>query len=517
MKLRIIIVLLFFSCCFFSCKKQLDQTIYGAQTDETFYKTTAQLSQALNAAYGSLRRPGWYGEFSLHFLLQDVSTDDAEKGGASIGEFPEWANIQAFTVSSSNQAMLWFWQLCYNSIYQCNLVIAKSAGVQGDAALISRMVNEAKFIRAFNYYALVTWFGDVPLITEPQQPADVFVARTTKEEVFAKIIEDLTAATALPEKGEYAATDNGRVTSGAAYAMLGKVYMFTKKYPEAETALQNIINSGNYSLVDDYGKLFTLQNNNGPESVFEIQYVEDAAGQQNGGTQNVVWFSSRVNAGGYGYHCPSKDLFNAFAPDDPRITYTFYQTGDQFTGDAYVQDCSISPTGYHDRKMQIIPADRTSVPWDIGYNAHIIRYADVLLMYAEALNENNKAGQALQYLEMVRNRARHSNPLDPKRSIQIYVPPTNSVSSLPAVTTTDQASLRTAIWNERRFELGNEGWRRDDLIRQNRFGQIMRAYATAYNTAPFKGSNFDDSRDYLMPIPQDEINRNPKLTQNPKF
>ena len=502
------------------CKKELDQPIYGIQTESNYYKNIDQLSEALNAAYYSMRRNGQlfnYGEFSTHFLLQDATTDDANVDG--INGWRDWNLLQAFSARPENQVLLLNWEARYKSIFQANLVISRAAGVPGDENLIKRIVNEAKFVRAFNYYSLATWYGDVPLIVEPQKATDVFVSRDSRDKVFEQIVADLTDATSLPLKSEYPLSDLGRVTSGAAYAMLGKVYLFLNKFEEAENALAKVVLSNEYSLVPDYGQLFTQENNNGPESVFEIQYVSDPNGQQNGGTALVQWFGNRNTGQGFGFHNPTQDLRNAFDDDDPRISYTFYQTGDRFAGNSTVEDVgsTTSSTGYLDRKIYIPPKDQQSVIYDIGYNAHIIRYADVLLLYAEALNENGKPLEALTRLEQIRYRARHSDPHDMKKDIQVYIPPTNPATSLPPVTTTDQGMLREAIWRERRVELGMEGWRRDDLLRQKRFGQVMRAYADTYGTGSFKGGNFDDARDYLMPIPQEEINRNKSLTQNPGY
>ena len=153
--------------------------------------------------------------------------------------------------------------------------------------------------------------------------------------------------------------------------------------------------------------------------------------------------------------------------------------------------------------------------WMISYNIRLIRYSDVLLMYAEVLNENGKPGLALPYLNDVRERARKTNPIDPRRDQQAYIPATTT-NTLPDITETDQERLKEIIWKERRCELAMEGWRRDDLMRQKRFGTIMRAYATKYNTS--KGANFRDDRDYLFPIPQGERDKsNNILSQNPGF
>lgn len=153
--------------------------------------------------------------------------------------------------------------------------------------------------------------------------------------------------------------------------------------------------------------------------------------------------------------------------------------------------------------------------WMISYNIRMIRYSDVLLLYAEALNENNKPGEALIYLNKVRARARQTPAQDPRRIKQAYIPVVTA-NTLKDIDVTDKTQLREIIWHERRCELAMEGWRRDDLIRQKRFGEVMRAYAEKYNTS--KGRNFDDGRDYLLPIPQGERDKtNNILTQNPGY
>ncbi len=232
------------------------------------------------------------------------------------------------------------------------------------------------------------------------------------------------------------------------------------------------------------------------------------------------FFTSRgtsINYQGYGFHIPTQDLFSEFDADDPRITYTFTMTGDRYLQDVQDQDNSLSPSGYHDRKIEVPYYKRIGLdPWMVSYNIRFIRYADVLLLYAEALNETGNSGSALTYLNQIRNRARNSDPKDSDREKQTYIPKTNPSTSLPDVTNSSQTALRAAIWHERRCELGMEGWRRDDLCRQKRFGQIVKAYAAKYQTT--KGANFSDGRDYLLPIPQNEIDySNNVITQNPGY
>lgn len=256
---------------------------------------------------------------------------------------------------------------------------------------------------------------------------------------------------------------------------------------------------------------------NSSESVFEIAnkvYDKNIAT----GTNVPHFFTSRRISGyqGYGFHVPTQDLHDAFDADDPRITYVFTQTGDRYKGDTEAQDNAESPSGYHDYKMTVPAVEKTGFDvWMISYNIRLIRYSDVLLMYAEVLNENGKPGLALPYLNDVRERARKTNPIDPRRDQQAYIPATTT-NTLPDITETDQKRLKEIIWKERRCELAMEGWRRDDLMRQKRFGTVMRAYATKYNTS--KGANFRDDRDYLFPIPQGERDKsNNILSQNPGF
>lgn len=276
--------------------------------------------------------------------------------------------------------------------------------------------------------------------------------------------------------------------------------------------------SGEYSLLSDFGANWRIDNSD--ESIFE--FANRMADQNQGTGTNVPhFFTTRntTNYQGYGIHVPTGDLYSAFDPDDPRITYTFTMTGDRFLGDVENQNNfwpASGYSGYHDRKI-LIPYYRREgyFPWIIPVNTHIMRYADILLLYAEALNENGKAQEALLYLNQIRERARLTPPLDAEREKQVYVPPTDD-NTLPDITTTDQTELRNVIWHERRVELAMEGWRRYDLMRQQRFGEVMRAFAGKYNTT--KGKNFRDDRDYVLPIPQSEIdNSNGVITQNPNY
>jgi tetratricopeptide (TPR) repeat protein len=491
---------------------------YGKTTNENFYKTESEIKEALTGAYLQLRQT--WNEYALdHYFIGDCTTDDALKGGSGDGDRAEVQQLSNFIVSTDNSEVYRRWTILYDLIDRCNEVIYYAPSATGDKDLLTRYVNEAKALRGFGYYCLVTTFGGVPLLTEPMKPEEVLkVPRSSSDAVYAQIIKDLTDAESLPAKGHYSSEDAYRVTRGFAKTMLAKTYMFLGDYKSAETVLHDIVEvDKDYALLDDYGENWRPAYENSKESVFEIPnkvYDKSIAT----GTNVPHYFTSRRVSGyqGYGFHCPTKDLYNAFDPDDPRITYVFTQTGDRYVGDLASQDNSESPTGYHDYKLTVPAIEKKGMDvWMISYNIRVIRYSDVLLMYAEALNEDGKSAPALIYLNQVRRRARTTNPVDPRRDRQTYIPPTTQ-NTLPDITETNQDKLRQIIWHERRCELAMEGWRRDDLMRQKRFGNVMRSYATKYST--IKGANFKDNRDYLLPIPQSEIDKsNNILKQNPDY
>lgn len=496
----------------------LDEPTYGKTTTENFYETESEIKYALTGAYLQLRTT--WNEYALnHYFVGDCSTDDALKGGGDDGDRREVLDLGNFTIYTTNGEVGRRWEILYRLINRCNDVIYYAPNATGDETMLKRYANEAKALRAFGYYQLVTTFGGVPLITKPMLPAEVLkVGRSSAEDVYALIERDLTDASALPAKIEYTAEDAYRVTRGFAKTMLAKCYMFQQKYTEAEKVLQQIVEvDKDYTLLSDYGFNWRAEYENSTESVFEISnklYDKQVAT----GTNVPHFFTSRRISGyqGYGFHVPSKDLYDSFSSDDPRITYVFTRTGDRYVGDTEDQDNTESATGFQDYKMTVPRAEKTGYDvWMIPYNIRLIRYSDVLLMYAEALNENGKGSQALAPLNEVRRRARYTNPVDPRRSKQAYTPPTTS-NSLPDITTTAQSDLREVIRKERRCELAMEGWRRDDLMRQKRFGEVMLAYAAKYNTS--KGAGFSESRDYLFPIPQGERDKsNDIITQNPGY
>jgi tetratricopeptide (TPR) repeat protein len=487
-----------------SCKKDLlDKPPFGVQTDVSYFKTAADLNKTLTAAYSYLQQPVFPpGELAI-WAIGDVGSDDAFKGGGPSSNQPGIYDLSLGQQKATNNIISIYWSSLYSIIATCNLVIDKQSVVSGDANEIKKIVNQAKFLRAYAYYELVKNFGDVPMPLTYLDPAKVDLPRTPKAEVWAQIEKDLTDASALPTKSQWGTANDGRATSGAALALLGKAYMFQKKYAEAEVTLKKVIDEGTYSLLPDYGAIFRKASgdNNNPESIFDIKHKTNVGTFPGEGTFNYVFqMPSDAAIGGFGFNEPSDDLVNEFEKGDPRAIYTISFRGDVYpngTSTYTVSNAVVSASGRANRKFFIVPSERSAaINFDEAKSNHIIRYAEVLLLYAEALNENGKATEALTWLNKVRARARTTPANDPQRISTTY-DLSYTGTLLPDVTTTDKTALRNAIWHEQRVELAMEGHRREYLVRTGRLTQRMAAAKSI--------SVLDENKYALLPIPQSEI------------
>lgn len=494
-----------------SCEDFLNRPPNGVLTDENFYSTPDQVQQGLTDAYNPL------GLFDFEvplFALGNIVTDDSRKGGSGVNDNADMYALSHFQAVASNEICLDFWTICYKGIFNCNTVIKKADDVENlDPEFVGRIIAEAKFLRGLYYFHLAITFGGVPLPLSPLSPNELQLERSSYDATWDQIEKDFSeAAVVLPLKSEYDASDLGRATSGAAYVMYAKSLLIRQKFETAEMALEEVVSSDEYELLGDFGQLWIKTNENGSESVFEVQHKNTNSGWLNDteGSWISLFGASRKN-GGYGFDCPTEDLRNEFEPGDPRLIYTLTFTGDIFGGNDVI-DNSDSPTGYHSRKITRGIDERDTPFDDQGDNVRTIRYADVLLLYAEALNENGKTQESLIYLNMVRDRARATNPVDPRRIHQVV----DITVDLPVITATDKDELRELIWHERRVELGMEYHRKFDLVRQQRYGNVMRAFATKYNTT--KGALFNDSYHNLAPIPSEEMDRSGgQVVQNPGY
>jgi len=478
------------------CKKFLTTEVVGDYPETEFYKTQQQAILAINAAYRPL---AFSTSQNRLWVFGDIASDDAEKGGDP-GDQADIGLIDAMNINSINGNLEAMWAILYEGISRCNVVLAKVPAINMDQNLQSRILAEAKFLRSWYYFELVNIFGDVPLILEPKNADQLQIPQSTVTQIFETVIEPglSDAATKLPIK--YTGANVGRVTNGAALALLAKAYLFQKKWVQSVATSEKIIASGIYDLMPDYTHNFKAFTKNNKESIFEIQHLS----QQDPFTGNVLnqWFAPRVDAG-YGFNAPTQNFVDEFEKTitgiyDPRLDYTVGRDSmPWYNGEIFSKDWS--PTGYltkkHQQPFSEIPKN---LKGDGSINYVAIRYADVLLWYAEALNEMNRPAEALIPLNRVRKRARESYLYDPSLSGFGTIP----AGLLPDVTSTNQADVRRAVQHERRVELGFEFHRYFDIIR---WGE---AYAMQ---AMSERPNFNYNKHKYFPIPQSERDRNKAL------
>lgn len=487
MKYPSLILLVAFFFTLASCTEVLDRVPQGEFTLENYFQTEDHALQSVNAIYNQLRE--WQVHVFSFIGMTDIVSDDSEKGSfPSDGFFLQ--EVEDFEFTPSNIAPASVWAGYYDGVFRANLSIERIPLVpEMDEALRARLLAEARTLRAYFYFNLVRWFGDVPLIVEPF-PTDFVIPRTNQEEVYAQIISDLEAAAeVLPERSEYSSADVGRVTRGTALSLMAKVQLTRGNFQEAADRALEVINGGEYSLAGSYTSIFTQGGENGPGSIFEVQAAAYATG--GGGTQynEVQGVRGQPNLG-WGFNRPSDDLVRAFAPGDPRREATILSVGEVLPDGSGIVlgDDNIVGERFNQKAFVVDhPGGNGNGPGNI----RIFRYADLLLIAAEALNEIGQPGQALTYLNQVRARARGNNP-----------------NLLPDVTTTERAELRNAIWQERRVELAMEQHRWFDLVRTGRAASVMQAL----------GKPFVAGKHELFPIPQGEVDLSEgALTQNPGY
>ncbi|MEP6950184.1 MAG: RagB/SusD family nutrient uptake outer membrane protein [Ginsengibacter sp.] len=483
----------------------------------------------VTGAYNALITPdptqGGFGSYDIHGIyfitVTNIMSDDADKGSYATDQ-PLAAAIDNFTLTSDNTFIAGLWRGYYAGISRTNNAINGLAQAALPTAKVATLTAEMRFLRAYFYFNMVRMFGGVPLVltvpTSPKNQDSSFYHRATASDVYNKaILPDLQFAIAnLPLKS---ATDVGRATKGAAETLLAKVDIYLKNWQQADSLTQDVITSGQYQLMPDYSVLWRQVGDNCAESIFEVEtgiygnadygipsYVEfQGPRQDNGmGTPFTPWnnpgFNQPSGDDGFGFDEPSSNLVAAYEPGDVREAATIISLPassppdtlyDGFTIPSLI-DLSINYNykAYHSKvltggarpQLEAFDGNRGLCQ----KNLHILRYAEALLIKAEAANELGQTGDAIQYLNMVRTRA-----------------------ALPGTTAASQPDLRTAIWNERRVELAMEHDRFWDLVRQGRAAQVMIASGK---------TNFSAGKNELLPIPSSEIAvSGGSLIQNPGY
>ncbi len=490
------------------CKGFLDTNRQGAYTEDNYPYPggSGPYDQFIFGAYNELR------SFNLHsqsfITAASIRSDDADKGSTPTDGGTNAITMDNFPVAASNGFCNTLWLGNYTLITRCNSTIKEintNTSIVASNEVKQQTLGEARFLRAYAYFNLVRFFGRVPLIDTlfSDPAAQNNVAQSTAAQIYAFIENDLTfAASVLPLNWDSRFV--GRATKGAANGLLAKVYLTQQKWAPAMAAANTVMISGQYDLSTSYDKIFREEGENSKESVFEVQATATAAIPSNNGVQYAQIQGIR-GAGiwdlGWGWNSPSDQLVAAYETNDPRKARTIL-----FTSTSTVPGLTIYgettpvglPNARYNNKVYSNPSLRTSIGNRFGYwmNVRLLRYADVVLMYAEAANEVGGAANttaALAALNSIRARAR-----------------TGAVAgTLPDVTTTDQALLRAAIRQERRVELAMEHDRFFDIVRWGIAQDVLQAAGK---------TNFSNSRDVLLPIPQTQIDLSAgKLTQNPGY
>lgn len=467
-----------------SCSDDFIDVPSNDPNSEEYFTSEEDYQNSLLAAYDMLQST------YINVMLGEIASDNTLAGGESASDVPGIQQIDDMihTPENTNLRDLWGWM--YAGVNRANFIMEFKD--KTDFTGKNDVLGQTRFLRAYYYFELLKWFGDVPLVVDKRiQFGDQFdVDRTPKAQVYAQIEEDLQfAAESLPSSQ----SDIGRVTKGAAQALLGKVLLYQEKFSEAANVLETVINTGPYSLISDYSTMFENDNENNAESVFEVQYtdlegagfgcLQCSEGNVAVGFNGIRSYNGPLFESGFSFNVPTQEVVDEFENGDARkeVAVLDIDAWASLTGATFVT--GYEHTGYYNRKYIARQGDLNTGDANLTNpnNYRSIRFADVLLMAAEALNRGGiDDGRAQTYLNTVRLRA-----------------------GLPEVTTSGSA-LTTAIYHERRVELVGEGHHFFDLVRTNRASSQI--------------DGFVPGKHELFPIPAIEIQlTGNRWAQNPGY
>lgn len=484
--IKFLTVCLFVTVSFSSCKKFLEEDPKSNVTVTNFYKTEGDAISAVNSIYAYLNSTstgstaGVY--HSTFWVTAGLASDEMQNNQLAA---PQYDQLSTFTHTPQNSALEEVWAMHYKTITIANIAINRIPAINMNDALKQRLIGEAKFLRGLMYFNLVRMFGSIPLITEENAPLTPGVA--AEDAVYAQIITDLNdAATVLPLS--YAAGNGrGRATQGAANAILSKVYLTRQDWQNAATTAKKVIDSNQYELWEDFADVFKLSSRSGKEAIFSVGFG-DAGGAiifWEVGQFLVRLLPSQLSEEGVinaqGWQIPTQHLYDEYETDDRRREVTFITEINGSNGSTtirpYIQK-------YWDRVAE--PKGNES-----SNDFPVIRYADVLLIYAEANNELGQSAIAHEYINMVRKRARFDG--------------TAYANAVPDYSGLSKEQMREAIIKERRLEFVAEGQRWFDLARTGTLETKVPLAKTGVTPA---------AKHYKFPIPQREVDLNPNLPQN---
>ncbi|NPD47309.1 RagB/SusD family nutrient uptake outer membrane protein [Lentimicrobium sp. S6] len=488
---------------FTACKKDfLEVDPIGKLAVQDFYQTDEDATRAIMASYDILQ---WMNarDWNSAYLVKTFPSDESNVAGGGDGDQPPYQELGVYSYGASNPTITAVWESNYFGIYRANMVINN---VPGTTPLQQQIIGEAQFLRAYYYFEIAAMFGNGPLILTELAPSEYSQPFVDATVLYDQAIADLEAAIdVLPKKSEYDPRDVFRAAKGTAQALLGKVNLYAENWADAATAFEAVITSNEYELQGDYSTLFLQESEFGVESLLEASWVTtmgyDWGTFQWGGNRamenNITWqltgprgdfFNAGETGliGGWGFNLPKQGLYDAFASegDEIRKAATILSLEDlRALGGNWTDE---SAWGWdncirvkYSTRMDETNGDGGAVPeLNYGTNLRLIRYADVLLMAAEAHHKNGNDGQAGTYLNMVRTRA-----------------------GLDGYT----GNIMDAIKKERQMELAFEAVRFLDLVRWGDAATVL---------GPL---GFQAGKHNLYPIPSAEMRNNTNAVQNPGY
>lgn len=503
-----------------SCNDWLKEEEPGKSTPEDYFALGKAAIRAVNAAYTPL---AW--EFNSTYLSEwfigDIASDDALKGGQNLSDMADAYDIENFKTNANNSLLRDFYRAQFQGIQRCNLAMQEVEAIEPDADMTAErktcLMGEAYYMRAYYYFRLVRIFGGVPYVDKViDSSKDWKQPRATAEEIYNHIIDDLKLAEQmLWNKSKYADADLGRATKGAAQAMLLKTYLYMHDYNNAYEWGKKFFEEqkNEYSLCPNYSDNFTLAGENGPESVFEIQYMADPTsdygegfGFTRGSFTTILTRSRAASLGGnagWGFNHPTQNLYDEFEPGDPRREATISKPSDSeveantdltYLGSPY----NNNKTSFYENGIFVALDHATRSPM----NYRLIRLSDVMLMYAEAALES---GKDIAVAKTMLNKVRERVGMPAFPGYRGYSDNTED--------------LRKAIRHERRVELAMEGHRWFDLCRWGIAYEVMDKDNGSYGKnesaeARAEMASFVKGKHELFPIPAEEINLNPMEQNN---
>lgn len=453
---------------------------------ENYFNSEADYNKALIAAYDMLQ-PTY-----INVMLGEIASDNTLSGGESANDVIGIQQIDEMTHTSVNSNLKDLWNWMFAGVQRCNYIMEFKD--RTDFANKDQVIAETRFLRAYYHFELVKFFGPIPLNGDKRFKLDdeKTIPRAPVADVYASIEADLLFAI---DHLSVTPAQTGRVTKGAAQALLGKAYLYQNKFTESAAVLDQLIGTGTYSLVSDYNSIFENAGENGSESVFEVQYT-DAQGADFGclqcsegnvavGFNGIRNYAGPLFDGGYSFNVPTQEAYSAYETGDNRKNVAILDIEAWAAANNATFGTGYKHTGYFNRKYLARKGDSNIGDQNLTNpnNYRSIRYADVLLMAAEAFNRSGNDAKAIDYLNQVRRRAFGDTNHD--------------------VTVTGPA-LTDAIWAERRLELMGEGHRFFDLVRTGKAAQTI--------------TGFTPNKNELFPVPYEEIQfSNGNWQQNPGY